>query len=273
MLDLIFHRLLRLPYTLHVQASEPAGKPRATILFLHGIGNSGEAWSHVTAALPKDLRLITIDLLGFGKSPQPTWVLYNAKTQARSVHASLLKLRIRGPIIVVGHSLGALVAIELAKRHPKYIKSLILCSPPLYQPEYPFNRDRFLREIFRLSQRYPERFVALSSQAKRYGLVNKAFSVSTDNVATYMKALEATIINQRTLEDAKQLELPITIIHGKLDPVVIPRNLKSLAKGNPNVTLKHILAGHEVHGRFIPAIVAEIEAQIKHEQTVSKNPI
>lgn len=263
MIDLFFHRLLRLPYTLHVQASEPSIKPRATVLFLHGIGNSGEAWQDIIAALPPDIRHITIDLLGFGRSPQPTWALYDAKTQARSIYATLLRLRIHGPIIVVGHSLGSLVAIELAKRHPRLVKSLVLCSPPLYKSDGLFNRDRFLKDVFRFSQKHPHHLVTLSNRAKQYGLVNKAFNVSTDTIATYINALEATIINQQSLADAERLVIPTTIIHGKLDPVVVPRNLKELVKLNSNIELVHVLAAHEVTGRFIPTLLRSLDKHIR----------
>lgn len=263
MIDLFFHRLLRLPYTLHAQASEPSVKPRATVLFLHGIGHSGEVWTDSIAVLPEDIRYVTIDLLGFGKSPQPSWALYSAKTQARSIYATLLKLQIRGPLIVVGHSLGSLVAVELAKRHPRLVKSLILCSPPFYKADRPFNRDKLLKDIYRFSQKHPERFLALTNRAKQYGLVNQTFNVSGETIAPYMNALEATIINQDSLEDAKKLRVPTTILHGKLDPVVIPRNLKELATTNPHIELIHLLAGHEIRGRFIPALHMAIERHVK----------
>ena len=65
-------------------------------------------------------------MLGFGQSPRPQWAVYDAKTQARSVIATLLKLRFSTPLTIVGHSLGALVAIEMALRYPLLVKKLFL---------------------------------------------------------------------------------------------------------------------------------------------------
>src|SRR5690606_30746293 len=122
-----------------------------------------------------DIRIVTIDLLGFGDSPSPDWAVYNAKTQARSVLATYFKLRIVGPVRIVGHSLGALTAIEVAKRYPLLVKSMILCSPPLYDTsEMPqklrLKSDGLLRRVYRSVVERPDEFVKLSAIAMKYNL-------------------------------------------------------------------------------------------------------
>lgn len=262
MWDTLTHKWLRVPYSLQVSANRTVKHPVATILFIHGIGNSGEAWDDVIAKLPPNVNVLTIDLLGFGMSPKPTWAIYNAKTQARSVIATLVKLRLSSRLIVVGHSLGALIAVEVAKRYPLLVKSLILCSPPFYSDRHTDRRmpngDTILKNFYRKVQQHPEEFLKFSAVAKKYGLVNKSFNVTRDHVGSYMGALEASIVNQTSLEDAKKLNKPMTIIHGTLDPVVIRRNLKELTEVNANAELKTIVAGHEVKGRYVPFLVRTI---------------
>ena len=253
---------MRLPYALHVRHNQRPSKPRGTVLFIHGIGNTGDAWSEVTKQLPADIRVITIDLLGFGDSPSPAWAIYNAKTQARSVLATLLKLRLTGPIVVVGHSLGALVAVEMARRYPLLVRSLILCSPPFYQTDevktlLP-NTDKLLRRLYASVRNHPDQFIKLSTFAMKYNLINKSFSVTLDNIDVYMAALEAMIINQTSFNDAQKLRVPIKIIKGTLDPFVVGKNLRLVAKNNDNIELKTILAGHEIRGLFVPAVVKAI---------------
>ncbi|HEX6416227.1 MAG TPA: alpha/beta hydrolase [Candidatus Saccharimonadales bacterium] len=252
------HRWLRVPYTLNVRLRKRVKRPKATVLFIHGIGASGAMWDEVIKDLSKDVDIVTIDLLGFGRSPRPTWAVYSAKTQARSVVATILKLRLRGRVILVGHSLGALVAVETAKRYPLLIKSLILCSPPFYSNRETklilSNPDKVLRNMYVAAQKHPDQIVKISALALKYGLVNKAFDVTSDNVDSYVAALEASIINQTSLEDAKRLRLPTHIIHGRFDPVVIKKNLKEVMKQNPNVTFSQILAGHEVKGLYVGAV-------------------
>lgn len=262
------HKWLQVPYTLHVHTDQHVRKPRATILFIHGIGSSGAAWDEIITKLPNDLRLVTVDLLGFGQSQRPPWVVYSAKTQARSVAVTFLKLRITGRVIVVGHSLGALVAVEIARRYPLLVRSLVLCSPPFYKVNSLKRKliptsDEMLKELYRLASHHPNDFVKMSNIAARFGLVNQAFSLNGDNEMAYMNALEATIINQTSLEDAKHLKVPMQILYGRLDPVVVLRNLRYLVKGNQHATLSLVLAGHEVQGPlFVKATLAAINKAI-----------
>ena len=256
MFDTFIHRLLRMPYTLHIRHLQRPRKPRATLLFVHGLGNTGDAWHDVIARMPADVRIISIDLLGFGESPNPSWALYDARTQAKSVLATLLKLRIAGPLIVVGHSLGSLVAIEITKRYPIFISQLILCSPPLYDDSkgrLP-RSDDLLRQLYAVAEQNPARFVKLAAVAMKYELINKTFNVTDENVGSYMAALSAMVINQTSLNDAMALNVPTTIIHGTLDPFVVAKNLKKLRVANKNITIKQIIAGHEVKGLFARSV-------------------
>ncbi|HEU5121979.1 MAG TPA: alpha/beta fold hydrolase [Candidatus Saccharimonadales bacterium] len=263
MFDQAIHRWLRVPYTLHVHTDQRAKQSRATVLFLHGIGNSGAAWDEVVSKLPNNINIISIDLLGFGKSPRPSWVIYNAKTQARSVVATLLKLRITGPVILVGHSLGALVSVEVAKRYPLFVNRLILFSPPFYRISKETRRltptaDKMRREIYQLVKQRPDQFIRITSLALKLGLLNRAFTLTEADAPIYFNAFEASILNQTSLEDASRLYVPTAIAYGRFDPVVSGRTLRYLAKRNALVRLIPVLASHEIVGPFIDVAVKTI---------------
>jgi pimeloyl-ACP methyl ester carboxylesterase len=216
--------------------------------------------------------LVTIDLLGFGQSQRPAWAVYDAKTQARAVAATFLKLRLTGRVIIVGHSLGALVAVEIAKRYPLLVRSLVLCSPPFYRVDAVKRRllpgsDKVLANMFRLATRHPEEFIKISGVAMRLGLVNKSFSLTRDDAPSYMNALEATIINQTSLGDAVKLKVPMQLLYGRLDPVVVVKNLRYLVKNNSHAQLTTLLTGHEVKGSlFIKATVKAINHAIANHK-------
>ncbi len=268
MFEMMIHRWLRVPYTLHVRELRAVKNPRATLLFIHGIGSTGAEWDEVIKQLPDDVALLTIDLLGFGESPRPSWATYNANTQAKSVIATLVRAGIGRKLIIIGHSLGALVAVEVARRYPIIVQSLILCSPPFYKPDDDsplLNADEALRRIYGGVEGREAALVKLSAIAVRFKLVNAAFNVTSDNVDTYIATLRSTIINQTTLEDAKKIKKPITIIYGSLDPFVIDRNIKELAAVNPHVTRAKILIGHEIIGRYVPAVVREITKHVANK--------
>ncbi|HMH69999.1 MAG TPA: alpha/beta hydrolase [Candidatus Saccharimonadales bacterium] len=261
--ETILRKWLTIPYPLHTTVQRSALKKAPTVLFLHGIGNSGEAWHDVIEKLPKEYHIITIDLLGFGKSPKPSWMTYDARQQARAVMATYLRLRVRGRVVIVGHSLGALVAVEIARRYPLLVRSLVLCSPPFYKIDETKRRllpssDQLLQDMYRLASKHPEQFVKISAMAVKLGITNKSFSLTRDSAAVYMNALEATVINQTSLKDAAKLAVPVRILHGRFDPVVVLKNLRFLANTNPQVTVKSILASHEVTGLYVDAVVKEI---------------
>jgi pimeloyl-ACP methyl ester carboxylesterase len=269
MLSDFIHRYLRVPYALHVQYLHSPKKPRATVIFLHGIGSSGGEWHDVVTRLPDNLAVITIDMLGFGQSPKPEWARYNATEQANSVVATLLKQRIKGRVIVVGHSLGALVAVEVAKKYPILVSSLVLCSPPFYNPDNDSkmpNADRILQKLFTQVEQNQEYFLKFASVAIKYKLVNPAFSVTEETMPMYIQSLKAAIISQSAFYDVQKLKCPITIIYGSLDPLVIDRNLKQIAKANPRVILARILVGHEIIGRFVPTVVKQINNHIDQKE-------
>jgi pimeloyl-ACP methyl ester carboxylesterase len=268
MWDLVIHKWLRVPYTLHVTVDRKVKKPRATVVFLHGIGLSAHAWNEVIDKLPDDIRVITVDLLGFGQSPKPHWPIYSVRLQARMIIATFLRLRIRGPVILVGHSLGALVSVEIAKRYPMLVQSMVLCSPPFYKQDALTKRliphaENVLKDIYKAIHKNPEQFVKISQLAAKYGLVNKSFNLTNDDVHSYIGALEASIINQTSLRDAVKLtRIPMQIIYGALDTVVIGKNLKYIARHNPNATLTTVMAGHEVRGLYVPVVVKAVQSAI-----------
>jgi len=263
----LMHRYLRVPYSLHVHEFQSPKKPRATFVFIHGIGNTLHAWDSIAKQMPKDVRLIGIDLLGFGKSPMPDWVVYDAKTQARSVGVTLLGLRMVQRPIIVGHSLGALVAVEVTKRYPLITQRLVLCSPPFYSPQAAEvkkipSRDDALRTLYLTAKKYPERLEKLSPLAVKLGLANSALNITKDNVGSYFAALESSIINQTSLKDVERLRVPIDIMYGIFDPVVIKKHITTLAKTRSNVTAMRLNAAHDILGGYEKAVVKHLQELI-----------
>ena len=261
MFDTLAHRILRIPYKLHVRHNQRPKNPRATIVFIHGIGNSGAAWNKVIARLPDDIRIITIDLLGFGDSPRPSWAKYNVKTQARSLLRTLSLYMLPGKVIIVGHSLGALVAIEAAKRYPLFTRALILCSPPVYRQTSTRvlpSSDTILRELYRAALNNPASLAKITSFATKYKLVNETFNVTAENIDTYIATLESAIIDQTAFDDLLSTKIPTTVLRGTLDPFVIGKHLKELSNKNEHVHYRSVFAGHEVQGRFVDTTIKAI---------------
>lgn len=109
--------------TMRVGIWGPDEQHAPTILAVHGVTASHRAWSVLAALLP-GVRIIAPDLRGRGRSnhlPGP----YGMPVHADDL-ADVLERCSAGPVLVVGHSMGAFVALVLAHRHPARVSSLVL---------------------------------------------------------------------------------------------------------------------------------------------------
>lgn len=92
------------------------------VVFVHGAGGDHTVWRFQTRWLARrGYRVLATDLPAHGPEPGPA--LETVEEMGR-----WLADRLPGPSVVVGHSLGSLVAIETSVRHPNLVSGLVLVS-------------------------------------------------------------------------------------------------------------------------------------------------
>ena len=101
------------------------GKGTAVVL-LHGFLENSTMWKDVIPPLSKRNRVIAIDLLGHGKTDCLGYV-HSMEVFAASIQAVLQHLKIR-KYILVGHSLGGYISLEISKTNSNQIKGLCLVN-------------------------------------------------------------------------------------------------------------------------------------------------
>lgn len=107
---------------LHVREWPAAGEP---VLLLHGLASSSHIWDLVAPRLASaGRRAVAYDLRGHGRSGKPSRGYGFDRTTA-DARALIRGLRLSRPL-VVGHSWGANVALELAVRHPRLVSGVVL---------------------------------------------------------------------------------------------------------------------------------------------------
>ncbi|MEB3334006.1 MAG: alpha/beta fold hydrolase [Cyanobacteriota bacterium] len=106
------------------------GDPRhPPLLLLHGFGTGSGHWRRNAGALAAaGWRVYGLDLLGFGASSQPALRLDN-RLWARQVHGFLQEV-VGEPAVLVGHSLGGLVALTCGVFYPRSVVALIAAPLP-----------------------------------------------------------------------------------------------------------------------------------------------
>ncbi len=95
-----------------------------TVLCVHGISASCRCWDNVAEALIPQHEVLAMDLRGRGLSEKPASG-YSVSHHCRDIHA-LLKHENIEQVVILGHSLGALIGLEFAARFPEKVGRLIL---------------------------------------------------------------------------------------------------------------------------------------------------
>uniref|UniRef100_A0A0A9B2U5 AB hydrolase-1 domain-containing protein n=1 Tax=Arundo donax TaxID=35708 RepID=A0A0A9B2U5_ARUDO len=135
---------------LHFVVKEPAPKDAAgtqggddhevsateDAIFIHGFTSSSSFWAETVFPESSILncRLFAVDLLGFGDSSKPANCMYRLKDHVEAIERSLIEPLSLSSFHLVSHSMGCIIALELAARHPTRVKSITLVAPPYFLP-------------------------------------------------------------------------------------------------------------------------------------------
>jgi haloalkane dehalogenase len=103
-------------------------RPSPPLLFIHGFGAALEHWRGNLEPLSADHPCYAVDLLGFGGS-QKAAAPYGVTLWTAQM-AAFVETVIGEPVVVVGNSLGSLVALHLADRHPDLVRGLVMINLP-----------------------------------------------------------------------------------------------------------------------------------------------
>lgn len=154
-------------------------------IFIHGITGTLDTWLGLAPRIARDRGAIAVDLRGHGKSGHANGS-YRVEDYARDVE-SLVESKNAAPVIVIGHSLGAMAALQLAASRPELVSGIVLEDPPL-----------FAREIMEVHD--PARLESFKVTA---ALANS--SLSAEEIASRMKRAIPDAPDEYVLERAVRL--------------------------------------------------------------------
>ncbi len=109
---------------LHTHRFGPPGPVR--LLALHGLTGHGRRWEHLASRHLADIAVAAPDLIGHGRSSWDAPWTIEANVAAL---AGLLSRDGDGPVVVVAHSFGGALALQLAATHPDRVAGLVLLDP------------------------------------------------------------------------------------------------------------------------------------------------
>lgn len=232
------------------------------VVLVHGLGGFAESWRHNMAPLTPRATVYALDLPGFGTSAKPR-AHYRLAYFALALHGFLEALGLRQASLV-GHSLGAAVAVTYALTHPTRVDRLALIGGLV--PGFSF-RPSWIYRLVAL----PGVGEALSRLGSA-GLFKAALAHCFDRperaevdffvdyqyaARTAPEARHAYVATLRHVrpdfegrrDDYRRaiatLDLPVLLIHGRRDRVVPPVHCAEVLEGLPNAAARWVDAcGH-----------------------------
>jgi pimeloyl-ACP methyl ester carboxylesterase len=100
------------------------------LILLHGLASRWQPFQSILPALSVKYHVFALDFRGHGQSSH-TPGAYRLDDYTRDI-LQFIACQVQKPVVVYGHSLGALVGINLAAQQPQWVRGLILGDPPLY---------------------------------------------------------------------------------------------------------------------------------------------
>jgi len=101
--------------------------PQRTFVFIHGFGGEAAQWQYQMQKFAVENRVIALDLRGHGLS-DPTDSGYDMPQVIKDLEIALTLLKVKGRIVLAGHSFGGAVVTEYALKNPDRVERLILIA-------------------------------------------------------------------------------------------------------------------------------------------------
>ncbi|MFG3201044.1 alpha/beta fold hydrolase [Streptomyces sp. NPDC048192] len=222
----------------------PRDAPGAPLVFVHGWTADRHRWDHQIAHFSATRRVIRLDLRGHGESTGA-----GVRTIAELAHdvlALLDHLQVER-FVLVGHSMGGMVAQTIALAHPERVERMALVGSI---GRMTYSRGRGL--LMAVSTRVPYRLFVAANIQRAFGPgypreeirahIRASAATPREVVMTLYAAMRAFDV----LDRAAEIRTPTLMVHGYHDVQLPVRQMLRMAKAYPDAVVRILDAGHEL---------------------------
>lgn len=242
------------------------GNGDSLVILIHGFLSSSRYWNKMRPSLvASGYKVVCIDLLGFGKATKPADIDYSYDDQVAYVHNIISHLAPTKPPILIGHSMGALIATRYAIRYPSTLESLTLLHPPLYKSTHEAHAT--LRETGVLYRHL------LDSKYRNiaWTILRSCFPriISAHTHYSRESSLKNVIVKAEALSDLKIINTKTLLLVGLQDRPVYTKNLRGARLSPSVVIVKKDVDHHSVvrQSALIQRLVLNFIAETKNNLT------
>ena len=222
------------------------GDAPATLIFIHGVGMCGEIWQPQVEHFSKDYRVITYDFLGHGQS-----LLKKDKLTLEDYISQLYNLVNEigvSNFSIIGHSMGALIAVAFALRYPEKVDTLIPINI-VFKRTKKAQDDVIMRakdvfksqQITNISQTLERWFKNKTSPYDLLKINNVRSWLHNTSPKAYAEAYYLFATSDRVfVNNLSNLQPPVLYLTGSEDPNSTSLMSEQMAQETPNSSSKSI---------------------------------
>ncbi len=226
------------------------------MLFIHGLGGSWRYWRRGVDGVRTRHTVYLPDLIGFGRSPKPRG------EYSLAMHLDALTPILReadGPVTVVGHSMGAIVALGPYARFPDRVKHLTLIGLPYFASRELaetslaavalMNRLVIGRSWLAPGVCYLKDVLGLPIFAPIVGMPIDLYRDYWKHTwASFSRSLFNTLLGADVAGLFASVDRTrISLIHGRHDPIAPIHHIRALVERFPDLTLRELKGGHHLY--------------------------
>ena len=222
--------------TLGLIAEVPSAPVDVPIVYLHGWGRSRRDFAAVASQRPG----MSPDLPGFGSSVQPPEAM-GSSGYATVVLEAITEWTGSDRVLLVGHSFGGRVALQIAATAPHSVSGLIIAGTPLFRNHTSRKPPLWYRTIRKLNKLGLASDGRLDSARKKYG--------SADYLAAtgVMREIFVKVVNESYETELAEVRCPTAFAWGRSDtaaPIEDARRAHKIVNGS---ILQERDCGHDIH--------------------------
>jgi len=223
------------------------GKGKAVVL-LHGFLESSTIWNDLAFEISKSYRVITIDLLGHGKTGCLGYI-HTMEQMAEAVESVLKHLKIEKATLI-GHSMGGYVALAFLELYPKKVDGLCLQNSTATEdsPEKKQNRDRGIEAVKQNHRIFVGQLVTNVFRPKNRTVFSNEIKKIKEEALKFpvqgiIAALEGMKIRKDRLDLFRNAPIKKLMIIGQKDPILNRDTSIEQVQGS-NVEIVELPDGH-----------------------------
>lgn len=249
---------------LHYQSWWPASPPRGHVQIMHGLGDHSGLHRHLVDHLQEHgYAAHAIDLRGHGRSGGQRAYVRSWFDYHNDVLALTDRLKYRNAVqrvTLIGSSMGALLALDVALAHPDRLNAVVAAAPPLGETGVP----KALMTLARIASRVLPRLslktgmdltgIAADPAVLEELLADPLFH----RVGTARLATELEEAAERVREGISWIEVPVLLLHGARDRMVLPRETRRAASRAPADLVRYIEYPDGYHALFADFIGPQV---------------